>query len=294
MTDFGVRQEIPPVERCDNIGASAFRRTSEALAGWIREARSRLAGLNAVFLEAMEAIRRRIFSAQIQPDTQFEEPRSEISSFLASCRRIFWALAVFSGLSNLLMLNGSFFMLQVYDRVLPARSIPTLVALLILVTMLYVLQGGLDLVRNRISTRIGRYLDERLGLRVHDALVRLPLKTRGDGDGLQPLRDLDQVRSFLSGGGPTALFDLPWMPVYLAICFLFHFWIGMTALAGGIVLVGLTLLAEARTRGLTKASSQHAVLRNALAVEGRRNAEFLQAMGMRLQAGLRWQGANQK
>ena len=113
------------------------------------------------------------------------------------------------------MLTGSFFMLQVYDRVLPGRSIPTLVAFLVLATMLYLFQSGLDLVRNRISVRIGRYFDERLGLRVFDALVRLPLKTRGDGDGLQPLRDLDQVRSFLSGGGPTALFDLPWMPIYL-------------------------------------------------------------------------------
>jgi ABC-type protease/lipase transport system fused ATPase/permease subunit len=135
--------------------------------------------------------------------------------------------------------------------------------------------------------RVGRYLDERLGLRVYEALVRLPLKTRGDGDGLQPLRDLDQVRSFLGSGGPAALFDLPWMPVYLAVCFLFHLWIGMTALLGGVVLVGLTALAEARTRGPAKAFSQHAVLRNALAAEGRRNAEVLQAMDRRRCAGRR-------
>ena len=139
------------------------------------------------------------------------------------------------------MLTGSFFMLQVYDRVLPGRSIPTLVALLFLATVLYAFQGGLDLVRNRISARIGRYFDERLGLRVFDSLVRLPLKTRGDGDGMQPLRDLDQVRSFLSGGGPIALFDLPWMPIYLGICFLFHFWIGVTALIGGLLLVAITV-----------------------------------------------------
>ena len=157
------------------------------------------------------------------------------------------------------MLTGSFFMLQVYDRVLPGRSVPTLVALMALATMLYVFQGGLDLVRNRISVRIGRYLDETLGLRVFDALVRLPLKTRGDGDGLQPLRDLDQVRSFLSSGGPTALFDLPWMPVYLGICFLFHFWIGVTALIGALVLVAITILTETRTRGPAKAFARFAV-----------------------------------
>ena len=77
------------------------------------------------------------------------------------------------------MLTGSFFMLQVYDRVLPGRSIPTLVALMALATMLYVLQGALDLVRNRISARVGRHLDDTLGLRVFDAMVRLPLKTTG-------------------------------------------------------------------------------------------------------------------
>ncbi len=192
------------------------------------------------------------------------------------------------------MLTGSFFMLQVYDRVLPGRSIPTLVALLVLAMTLYLFQSGLDLVRSRISVRIGRYFDERLGLRVFDAVVRLPLKTRGDGDGLQPLRDLDQVRSFLSGGGPTALFDLPWMPIYLGICFLFHFWIGVTALVGALVLVGITILTETRTRGPAKAFSRLGVARNALAAEGRRNAEVLQAMGMRRQAALRWQDVNGK
>ncbi len=242
----------------------------------------------------MEAIRRRLFSDRWQPTADYDEPRSEISAFLKSCRRIFWALAAFSGLSNLLMLTGSFFMLQVYDRVLPARSIPTLVALMVLAIVLYLFQGGLDLVRSRISVRIGRYFDERLGVRVFDALVRLPLKTRGDGDGLQPLRDLDQVRSFLSGGGPIALFDLPWMPVYLGICFLFHFWIGVTALLGALVLVGLTIATETRTRGPARASSRLAVSRSALAAEGRRNAEVLQAMGMRRQAAKRWQDVNAK
>ena len=192
------------------------------------------------------------------------------------------------------MLTGSFFMLQVYDRVLPGRSIPTLVALLFLATVLYAFQGGLDLVRNRISARIGRYFDERLGLRVFDSLVRLPLKTRGDGDGMQPLRDLDQVRSFLSGGGPIALFDLPWMPIYLGICFLFHFWIGVTALIGGLLLVAITALTEVRTRGPAKASSRLAISRSALAAEGRRNAEVLHAMGMRRQAAQRWQAINAK
>jgi len=295
MTDFGRRGEVLPPEKLDEIEVSNWAIFVAALGILAERARARLriSELIGSAERLVEAIRRRLFS-RWRSTRDYDEPRSEVKAFLESCRRIFFGLAVFSGLSNLLMLTGSFFMLQVYDRVLPGRSIPTLVALLFLATVLYVFQGGLDLVRNRISARIGRYFDETLGGRVFDSMVRLPLKTRGDGDGMQPLRDLDQVRSFLSGGGPTALFDLPWMPVYLGICFLFHFWIGVTALIGGLLLISITVLTEMRTRGPAKASAQLAVSRSALAAEGRRNAEVLQAMGMRRQAAQRWQAANVK
>jgi ATP-binding cassette subfamily C protein len=192
------------------------------------------------------------------------------------------------------MLTGSFFMLQIYDRVLPSRSIPTLIALLALAVLLYFFQSALDLIRSRISARMGRHLDETLGERVFDAVIRLPLKTRGDGDGLQPVRDLDQVRGFLASGGPSALFDMPWMPVYLGICFLFHFWIGMTALVGALVLIAIMILTELRSQGPAKASARFAIQRNSLASEGRRNAEALHAMGMRRLAAARWREANQK
>lgn len=221
----------------------------------------------------LDAGRPFIFSAKKQGIENHGETTSEVAAFLASCRRVFWSMAAFSGLSNVLMLTGSFFMLQVYDRVLPSRSVPTLLALIVLATTLYVAQGALDLIRSRLSVRIGRHLDETLSLRVFDALVRLPLKTRGDGDGLQPLRDLDQVRGFLGSGGPSALFDLPWMPLYLGISFVFHFWIGITALVGVIVLIALTMLTELRTKGPAKAYAGFAMSRNSLAVEARRNAE---------------------
>jgi ATP-binding cassette subfamily C protein len=201
-------------------------------------------------------------------------------------------LGLFSGLSNILMLTGSFFMLEVYDRVLPSRSVPTLVGLGVMALVLYVLQGAIDHIRSRISTRIGAYFDEMLSARVYDALIRFPLKARGDGDGLQPLRDLDQVRGFLSGSGPSALFDLPWTPLYLAICFLFHFWIGATALIGMLVLAAIAVVTEMRTRAPAKASAELAVQRNALAAAGRRNAEVLRAMGMGLGTARRWSQAN--
>ena len=294
ITTFGRRGRIPPPASGADIRVLRPKMLGSAVGELAGRVNEQIRKLTESAGGSMEAARRRIYSEQAPAADEFGKPQSEIAALLISCRRIFAGLAVFSGLSNLLMLTGSFFMLQVYDRVLPGRSVPTLLALLGLAIVLYLFQGGLDLVRTRIGVRIGRHLDERLGARVFDAVVRLPLKTRGDGDGLQPLRDLDQVRGFLSGGGPTALFDLPWMPIYLGICFLFHFWIGVTALAGAVALVGVTILTELRTRGPARAFSGFGVSRTALAAEGRRNAEVLQAMGMRRQAALRWQEVNAK
>src|SRR5271163_108088 len=123
---------------------------------------------------------------------------TELADALRACHRAFVAIAVFSGVSNLLMLTGALFMLEVYDRVLPSRSMATLIALLILAAGLYAAQGVIDMIRSRILVRIGNSLDEAMSLRVYDTIVRLPLKTGGKGDGVQPIRDLDTVRG-LSG-----------------------------------------------------------------------------------------------
>jgi len=144
-------------------------------------------------------------------------------------------IAVVSGVVNILALTSPLFMLQVYDRVLASRSVSTLAGLAILAAVLFAFQSMLDVIRGRVLLRIGETFDRKLSGRVHEAIVRLPLVARMPGDGLQPLRDLDNVRGFLSGQGPTALFDLPWMPLYLGICFLFHPWIGLTAAGGGVV-----------------------------------------------------------
>jgi PrtD family type I secretion system ABC transporter len=127
---------------------------------------------------------------------------------------------------------------------------------------------------------------------VYDTIVRLPLKIGAKGDGTQPIRDLDTVRGFLSGAGPVAFFDLPWMPVYLAICFLFHFFIGLTALIGAVILVTLTVVTEMRTRHPTRSASQFAVARSALLEASRRNAEAITAMGMVGRISKRWNDLN--
>ena len=220
--------------------------------------------------------------------------RSELAQALASCRGAFIATGLMSGMSNILMLTGAIFMLEIYDRVLPSRSIPTLVALVILAAVLFTAQGLLDMIRGRVLIRIGARLDEQLSPRVYETIVRLPLKVGNRSDGLQPLRDLDSVRSFLSGPGPTALFDLPWLPIYLAICFAFHPYIGLAALVGAIVLGCLTLMTEVLTREPTQEATRFGTTRTALAEASRRNAEAMKAMGMMPRIAALWHDANNK
>ncbi|MFZ5731561.1 MAG: type I secretion system permease/ATPase [Pseudomonadota bacterium] len=219
-------------------------------------------------------------------------PRSELGEALHSCRSAFMGVGVMSLMINLLYLTGSFFMLEIYDRVLPSRSVPTLVGLMILAGGLYIAQGFLDVIRSRILVRIGSSLDESLSERVYDTVVKLPLVGGGKGEGLQPLRDLDSIRSFLSGAGPGALFDLPWLPLYLGICFLFHPLIGVTALAGALILIGLTIATEFMTRLPAQRSTGYAARRNDLAISSRRNAEVLVAMGMAGRMAQRWNETN--
>lgn len=218
--------------------------------------------------------------------------RVSLVAALSSFRAAFIGIGALSGAVNILALTGSFFMLQVYDRVVPGRSMPTLIGLVLLAGLLFAFQGLLDFIRARLLVRIGLAVDARLSGPVYAALIRQPLRSGQQGDGLQPLRDLDQVRSFLSGAGPTAFFDLPWMPLYIGICFLFHVWIGVAALAGAIVLCALALLAEGRTRKPTQEAGALAASRSGLAEAARRNAEALQAMGFATRMEARWAVVN--
>ncbi|SFK05622.1 type I secretion system permease/ATPase [Bradyrhizobium sp. Gha] len=220
--------------------------------------------------------------------------RSELGDALRACRTAFVGVGLMSCMINLLYLTGSIFMLEVYDRVLPSRSIPTLVGLIVLAASLYMAQGVLDMIRSRILGRVGTALDEALNKRVFDTIVRLPLRVGSRNEGLQPLRDLDNVRSFLGSMGPGAFFDLPWLPLYLGICFAFHVMIGLTALVGAVILVGLTLVTEFLSRRPAKEAMSLAAQRNDLAQSSRRNAEVLVSMGMTGRLNQRWSEANEK
>lgn len=208
---------------------------------------------------------------------------------LARSKDLFIAVGLFSGVINLLALTGSFYMLQVYDRVLPSNSVATLVGLTVLMALLYIANGLLDFIRVRVMSRVGVRVDNDVRASVFRAIRLLPLKFRKNGDGLQPVRDLDSIRGFCSGLGPTALFDLPWVPVYLFIVFLLHPVLGIFALFGAIALVTLTLLTEYKTREPTLLAVSSASARYAFGEETRRNAELIHALGLGDRMLARWE-----
>ena len=219
---------------------------------------------------------------------------SEVREALRACRDAVGGIAVFSGISNVLMLSGSIYMLQVYDRVLSSRSVSTLVGISLILLAAYVLQGALDTLRSKMLARVGARFDEILSGRIFDLVATLPLRGAKQADSTQPVRDLDNIRGFLSGMGPTALFDMPFMPVFLAVCFLIHPWIGFMALFGGFVIVGLTYLTEVKSRGPMADLTRSLAERHVLAETSRRNAEAVRALGMRGFLAERFAKANAK
>ena len=214
------------------------------------------------------------------------QPRS-LRAALWQFRAAALGIGAMSGLVNLLYLTGSLFMMQVYDRVLPSRSVPTLVALGALTLTLYVFQALMDLLRTRLLSRVAAAIEIDLTCDVFRLLAQ-PVAGKDGGEPQQPLRDLDQLRTFLSGTGPTAILDLPWIPIYLALCFLFHPLIGWSVAVGALLLGTVALATELQSRAPARDASRIAAERGVLAESGRRNAGAIAAMGMTDALAARW------
>lgn len=212
--------------------------------------------------------------------------------------RGFRAICVFlfgmSGLINILALTGAFYMLQVYDRALTSGSIPTLVAISVLAIGLYAFQGLFDVLRSQILVRIGARLDRRIAPIAHQVAVDMPRFGFSTAESLERGRDVDTVRGFLGSQGPMALFDLPWMPLFLAFVFILHPLLGALTIGGAFVLTMLTIATEVMTRRLAGATHNAVVARNAIADSNARNADILKAMGFAGRAVERFRRANEE
>jgi ATP-binding cassette, subfamily C, bacterial PrsD len=211
----------------------------------------------------------------------------------ASAKRM-GGIAVFSGVINILMLSGSLYMLQVYDRVIPSRNIATLVGLSLMALLAYLMQGYFDALRSRMLSRVGTLFDAGLQEAIHRALATLPLRGVKPMLMQQPLRDLDQIRAFMSSMGPTAFLDMPWIPIFIIGLFLFHPAIGVTAIVGMCAIVAVTLLTDRLSRGASKTAMDSNAQRQVLADATRQNAEVIRALGMTERLTARWSQANER
>jgi PrtD family type I secretion system ABC transporter len=208
------------------------------------------------------------------------KPRGEILAVLKSSKGAFISALFFSWILNLLMLTGSLFMLQVYDRVIPSGSVPTLVALSLIVLVLYIFYGVLDFVRARILVRIGRRIEETLRSRVFDAMAHLALK-RNNVVGGQPVQDLSTIRQFLGGQGPLAFMDMPFVPIFLLVCFLLHWVLGVVAFISAAIIFVLAILTERSSRHPIAQANASGMKAMAITEEARRNSEALHSLGMK-------------
>ena len=201
--------------------------------------------------------------------------------------------AFFSLFINLLMLAGPIYMLQVYDRVLPSKSIETLIALSVLLVGLFVVSGCLEYVRVRLLSRTGRQLEARVAPAVFDAAVRSRVANT-KGEGTDPLGDLIGVRDFLSGNGLPAFFDLPWVPIYLLLLTVLHPALGLLGSVGALFLVALAWINNRITKAPMADFAQTMNNGRVVSQAGQNNAEVLQALGMVHSVRRLWLGIHRK
>ncbi|MCO8144978.1 type I secretion system permease/ATPase [Rhodovulum tesquicola] len=216
------------------------------------------------------------------------DDRNEFTLAKARSSRLLWAVALFSFFTNLLMLTGPLFMLQVYDRVLGSRSEETLVALFLLVAALYVFYGLLEFARGRVTARIGARLQAVFGRRVFGAAIERSALRNGQGPGGTALQDLDSVRGVFGSPVLLAFFDLPWTPVFLAAIFLFHPMLGWLSLAGAALLVVVTLVNRMVTQKGLDGSNQLAHAAQRLARQAEEGGALVWSQGMAPVMSERW------
>lgn len=225
--------------------------------------------------------------------TEKEQGKSELRQARRESRGLFWVAGLFSVFVNILMLTGPIYMLQVYDRVLGSRSVATLIALTGLMAFLFLVMGVLDYARGRVLARIGAQFQARLGRRVFSAFLRREATSpeAGAPNG-NALRDLEAVQRLLSSPVFTAVFDIPWTPVFLGAIWIFHPWLAYLALAGGAVLIVITILNQLLTVSPAKSANASRNRADHLAERMRSEAEMVRALGMSETAFERWHKAS--
>ncbi len=226
--------------------------------------------------------------SQSKSETSQLSPKSAFSNLSATIAFIFGL----SGVLNLLALTGALYMLQIYDRALTSQSVPTLLALSALAVGLYLCHGFLDVSRSQILVRLGSQFDFKLAPLAHKVTIDMPRYGFSLAEAKERGRDVDTIRQFLSSQGPHALFDLPWMPMYIAFVYFLHPWLGVLAICGAIVLASLALISEFLMRDRANTTHRSEIQRSNIAEGHARNSEVIRAMGFTERAVSRFRQAN--
>ena len=207
-------------------------------------------------------------------------PENSLHNALKACRESFLSVGFFSFFINALMLVPTFYMLQVYGRVITSGSLTTLTMLTLIMTGLVITLGCLEWTRSRIMVRVSNRLDMLLSRQVYKASFKRALESGGMDASAQPLNDLTGLRQFLSGNGLFAFFDAPWLPIYIAVMFMFHPWFGWVATGSALLLLLLAFVNERLTGPtLAQANKEH-IGASLYTTKNLRNAEVIESMGM--------------
>ena len=205
--------------------------------------------------------------------------RSELTETLWAFRREFLVVGVFSMVANLLMLTPTIYMLQVFDRVMVSHSQLTLLTVSLVAIFLFVVMAFAEWSRSRVLVQAGVRLDEQLSTRVFNASFEANLNQAG----VNPSRafgDLTEVRQFITGNGIFALFDVPWTPIYIAVLFLLHPWLGWLAIVFALIQAALAWFGHRHTVKPTQEVGLALMDANSYLQGKLRNAEVLESMGM--------------
>jgi ATP-binding cassette subfamily C protein EexD len=220
--------------------------------------------------------------------------QSDLEQALKLCKGAFISAAGFSMVINVLMLVPSIYMLQIYDRVVPTGNRSTLLMLTLIVFALFLTMSILEWVRSQILVRVSTRLEILLNDRVFGVAYKQSLYSGGQRATSQPLDDLTALRQFLTGNGLFAFFDAPWMPIYIALMFVFHAWYGWFSIVTAIILVLVAIANERVTAKTLEEANKLAMSGRVLLNKNLRNAEVIEAMGMLGSIRQRWQANAEK
>ncbi len=227
-----------------------------------------------------------------QPAIQSDRARSLLRETLGACRGGFRIVVLCSLAINLLMMTAPLYMLQVFDRVIASRSSDTLIYLTLIALAALAALGALEVVRGRTMVKLGTWLDARLSVPV--LAGSLAGSAQGNREpSVQGLRDLSTLRGFVTGSAVFPILDAPWTPLFIAVIFLLHPFLGLLAVFGAVTLLCLALGNDFASRKLIERSGAASIVALRQAEAAARNVDTVMAMGLLGNLVKRWRGANE-